>query len=91
MSNDHRYQRKIDCSRRISLQKINVNKRASSGHIDKTKQTGRVKGQFTKTRQAGWVNEPTKTANILLEVTFAKIQVICTINQSSLCDFNGND
>ncbi len=55
---NHRYLRKVACSRHISLHKIRFRNSTSCRHIDKIKQTGQDSEQSTKTSQAGWVNEP---------------------------------
>jgi hypothetical protein len=58
ISANHRYLRKLDFSKDISMQKNHFDKRAGNRHIDKTKPGGKVNEQPIKTRQGGWINVP---------------------------------
>ncbi len=46
----------IVAQKHFSSQKIHFSKNICGGHIDATKQAGRVNEQSTKTRQSGQVN-----------------------------------
>ncbi len=67
---NHRYLRKVDYSRHISLQKpTSTTVTISSLHIEKTRQAGQVNEQATKIKQAGWVNVLALSGNILAAAT----------------------